>query len=202
MFRSLLLGTAAAVLALPAAAADASKNAKSAPKGVYEMDASHTTLTFCVVHMGLSNYCGRFNKSEGTLSFNGAEPQKSKLDVKIDVASVDTTSDKLDEKLRGEFFKATENPTATFKSTKITVTGENAGEIAGELTLRGVTKPVTLKATFNGGLMHPFSNAYAIGFSAEGKFKRSDFGLTDVSWSNFVADEITLQIDSEFQAKK
>jgi polyisoprenoid-binding protein YceI len=202
MIRNVVLGAASlALLALPSAA-DVSKNAKSAPKGAYEMDPTHTTLTFCVMHMGLSNYCGRFNKSQGTLTFNGSEPEKSKLAVTIDVASVDTVADKLDDKLRTELFKTGEFPTATFKSTKVSVTGENAGEITGDLTLRGVTKPVTLKVTFNGGLMHPFANAYAIGFSGETKFKRSDFGLTDVAWSQFASDEVSLYIDSEFIAKK
>lgn len=202
MLRNVLLGSASlAFLALPAAA-DVSKNPKSAPLGVYAMDPSHTTLTFCVMHMGLSNYCGRFNKSEGTLTFNGSEPAKSKLAVTIDVASIDTAVDRLDDKLRTELFKTGEFPTATFKSTKISVTGENAGEITGDLTMRGVTKPVTLKVTFNGGLMHPLANVYAIGFSGQAKFKRSDFGLTDVAWNQFAGDEVSLYIDSEFQAKK
>lgn len=201
MLRGTIFGIALSALALPAAA-DVSKNPKSAPKGAYEMDASHTTLTFCVMHMGLSNYCGRFNKAQGTLTFNGAEPEKSKLSVTIDATSVDTASDILDGKLRDDLLKTVGHPTATFKSTKVSVTGENAGEIAGDLTLRGVTKPVTLKVTFNGGTMHPLANAYALGFSAEGKFKRSDFGLTDVAWSSFASDEVLLSIDSEFIAKK
>lgn len=202
MTRSLLLGAAAlALLALPAHA-DVSKNPKAAPKGSYEMDPVHTTLTFCTMHMGLSNYCGRFNKAQGTLVFNGSEPEKSKLSVTIDVASIDTSSDKLDGKLRDELFKTSAHPTATFKSTKIAVTGENAGEITGDLTIRGVTKPVMLKATFNGGTMHPFANAYALGFSAGAKFKRSDFGLTDMAGEQFASDEVTLYIDSEFIAKK
>jgi polyisoprenoid-binding protein YceI len=203
MNRLVLLGTASfALMALPAAAIDVSKNPKSAPKGAYEMDPSHTTLTFCVMHMGLANYCGRFNKAEGALTFNGAEPEKSKISVTIDATSIDTTSDALDGKLRDDLFKTGQFPTATFKSTKIAVTGENAGAITGELTLRGVTKPVTLKVTFNGGLMHPFANAYAIGFSGEGKFKRSDFGMTDVAWNQFVSDDVSLYIDAEFVAKK
>lgn len=203
MNRTVLLGAASlALIALPVAAADVSKNPKSAPKGAYEMDPGHTTLTFCVMHMGLSNYCGRFNKAEGTLTFNGAEPEKSKLSVTIDAASIDTTSDKLDGKLRDELFKTGSFPTATFKATKISVTGENAGEITGDLTLRGTTKPVSLKVTFNGGLMHPFANAYAIGFTGEGKFKRSDFGMTDVAWNQFASDEVSLYIDAEFIAKK
>lgn len=202
MTRSVLFaGAAFALLAFPALA-DVSKNPKAAPKGSYEMDPTHTTLIFCTMHMGLSNYCGRFNKAQGTLVFNGSEPEKSKLSVTIDVASLDTASDKLDGKLRDELFKTTKHPTATFKSTKISVTGENAGEITGDLTVSGVTKPVTLKTTFNGGTMHPFANAYALGFSAEGKFKRSEFGLTDMPGEQFASDEVTLYIDSEFIAKK
>jgi polyisoprenoid-binding protein YceI len=198
---ALFAGAALALLALPVHA-DVSKNPKTAPKGAYEMDPVHTTLTFCTVHMGLSNYCGRFNKSQGTLVFNGSEPEKSKLSVTIDVASLDTASDKLDGKLRDELFKTSEHATATFKSTRVAVTGDNAGEITGDLTIRGVTKPVTLKATFNGGTMHPFANAYALGFSAEAKFKRSEFGLTDMPGEQFASDEVTLYIDSEFVAKK
>lgn len=189
----------AAMVALPAAA-DVSMNPKTAPTGKYRVDPNHTLITFCVTHMGVSNYCGRFNKASGDAVFNGSQPEKSSLTVTIDTASVDTTSDKLDGLLRDQFFETAKFPTATFKTTSIKVTGATTGEITGDLTLHGVTKPVTLKTAFTGGRPHMINSRYVLGFQATTSLKRADFAFPDVAWGVFVGDEVTLRIDAELQA--
>jgi len=198
--RALLI--AAALAAAPAAFAAASKNPLSAPTGKYTLDPDHTLVTFCITHMDVSTYCGRFNKVSGTAVFNGSQPEKSSVKVAIDTASVDTTSDKLDGTLRDAFFETGKFPTATFESTSIKKTGENTGEITGKLTLHGVTKPVTLKATFNGGREHPISGQYLLGFSAATTLKHADFSFPDVAWGVFIGDEVSLTIAVEMRADK
>lgn len=197
--RTLLLAAAAVALALPAFA-DVSTNPQSAPKGKYSLDPRHTTVTFCIVHMGVSNYCARFNSASGTVTFNGAQPEKSSAKVRVDVASIDTPVDKLDDELRNSFFETAKFPTATFDSSSIKVTGENSGEIEGALTLHGVTKDIVLKTVFNGGREHPMNGKRMLGFSASTTLNLADFAFPDVAWRGFVGDEVTLYIETEVQA--
>jgi polyisoprenoid-binding protein YceI len=157
------------------------------------------TVAFGVKHLGLSTYVGRFNTVSGKLTFNPAEPEKSSVEIAIDMASADTTSDKLDTKLRDEAFEASAFPTATFVSTKVTRTGETTGTVEGTLTLHGVSQPLTLDVVFNGGREHPFSKTYALGFSATASLKRSAFGVDD--WAMAAADDVTLTIEAEFIAQ-
>lgn len=201
MTRSSLIALLLATTALPVLA-DVSTNPQSAPKGKYKIDPSHTGVLFCIRHSGISDYCGRFNSVTGSATFNGGQPDKSSVSVEIDVNSLDTPSDKLDGELKSSFFEAAKFPTATFKSTAVKVTGKNEGEITGDLTLHGVTKPVTLKATFNGGKMHAFADTYVVGFSATAKIKHADFGFPAVAWRSFIGDEVTLYIETEMLAEK
>jgi len=187
---------------LTTALANTSLNPQSAPKGTYRLDPGHTLVQFCIRHMGISDYCGRFGKVSGTLSFNGAQPDKSSAKIDVDVRSLDTPSKPLDEKLRTQFFETDKFPSARFTSTAIRVTGDRTGIIAGDLELHGVKKQVELAVTFNGGLMHPFANAYAIGFSGTTTLKLQDFAFPDVSWSPFVGQDVRLTLEAEFIAEK
>jgi polyisoprenoid-binding protein YceI len=99
-------------------------------------------------------------------------------------------------------FQTSKYPKANFVSTQIVKTGENTGTVTGNLTLAGVTKPVTLKVTFNGGRDVPIPfQPYRIGFDAAGTIKRSDFGLTHMVWSGMVSDEVNLTINCEMERK-
>jgi polyisoprenoid-binding protein YceI len=197
MLRASLI-CAAALSALPALA-DVSKNPQNAAKGTYRIDPPHAVVMFCISHYGgTSNYCGWFPKVSGILQFNGAQPEKSSITATIDLARVQTRSDELDGRLRDDLFEVAKFGTATFKSTSVKVTGTNEGEITGDLSLHGVTKPVTLKATFNGGQPRPIGSGYMVGFSAAGTVKLADFALTNVAWKVFVGDEVTLRIEAEF----
>lgn len=182
--------------------ADVSTNPHSAPKGVYTLDSRHTILTFCIKHMGISNYCGRFNNVTGTLDFLGSQPEKATAKFTIDVNSLDTPSDALNQKLPKEFFETDKFATATFEVKSVTVDGENKGKINGELTLHGVTKPLVLTASFNGGTKDAFRDAYRIGFTAAGSFKHADFNFPNVAWRSFIGDEVTISVDAEFASGK
>ena len=197
MLRLLLI---AALLGLGAgsAIADVSKNPQSAPKGAYELVQRHSLVTFCIRHLEISNYCGWFPKLSGTLHFNGSQPANSSVEVTIDLTKTQTRSDELDGRLRDDMFEVEKFGTAMFKSTAVKITGPNQGEITGDLTLHGVTKPVTLKTTFNGGEPNPLGQGHLVGFSAETTIKLADFGLANVAWKVFVGDEVTLTIETEF----
>lgn len=179
---------------LPASAAS------SVPKGTYAIDPQHAQVIFMVRHMGLSTFYGRFGKVTGTLVGDPAAPDQATLEAQIDMNTVDTHVPELDKELKDSVFDTAKYPTATFKATKITVTGENTGTVTGDFTLKGVTKPVTLNVTFNGGRNSPIPFApYRIGFDATGTLKRSDFGLTGYIWGGFVGDDITIAIEAEFE---
>ncbi|MEQ1752670.1 MAG: YceI family protein [Micropepsaceae bacterium] len=193
----------ASILALAgSSAAGVSLNPQSAPKGVYRVDPKHASVVFCIRHMDISNYCGRFSGVTGKINFNGSQPEKSSASIELDVASVNTPTDSLSAELRRAFFETDKFPKASFVSTSIKLTGKSTAEITGDLTLHGVTRPATLVTTFNGGLQHPLENAYAIGFSAATKLDIADFNFPDVDWKIFIADDVSLKIEAEFIAEK
>jgi polyisoprenoid-binding protein YceI len=202
-FRFLLALAVAAFAGAMPTLADISKNPQSAPQGRYDIDPPHAVAMFCIAHFGgMTNYCGWFPKVSGTLQFLGAQPEKSSVEATIDLTKVQTRSDELDQRLRDDFFEVAKFGTATFKSTAVKVTGANQGEITGDLTLHGITKPLTLKATFNGGQPRPIGSGHVIGFSATGTVKLADFNLTGVAWKTFVGDEASLRIEAEFVSNK
>lgn len=204
--RHFLLATTATVLLLTTPAAFAENVMPKPPttdlstlkSGLYTLDASHTTLLFNVGHMGFSNYFGRFNKLSGTLQFDARAPENSKLAITIDMTSIDTNNEKLEGELKSsQFFDTANFPTATFVSTAIEPTGPTTGKVTGNLTLHGVTRPVVLNVTFNGGGQNALSAADVLGFSATGTFDRSQFGVT--LYLPMVGDATALTISSEFQ---
>jgi len=185
------------------------------PAGDYGLDLTHGSVTFKVSHMGLSNYTARFAKWDATITFDPANLTASKVVATIDPTSVKTdypgdykkshaqTGFKSwDEDLSksDKFFNSGKFPAITFTSTKVETTGEKTGKVTGDLTLLGVTKPVTLDVTFNGSKNpHPFVPAAAIGFSATGSIKRSDFGVAFPPGP--VGDDVSIIIEGEFIQK-
>jgi polyisoprenoid-binding protein YceI len=218
---AILAVSAAALLAAcsPAAdkagapAADAAATAPvelKAPAGVYVMDPTHASLQWSIGHNTISNYTARFNKFDAKITLDPANLANSAVEVSIDPASVDANypgdytgthagsgfkSWSEDIAKNKNFLNAGAFPQITFKSTKVELTGPRTAKVTGDLTFLGVTKPVTLDATFNGEIeKHPFMQVPAIGFAAEGKFKRSDFGMP----VGPVGDETTIRFDGEF----
>lgn len=172
------------------------------PSGMYELDKSHAFILFKIKHLGFSNYRGRINNFESQLNFDAQNPEKSSLEVVIDMTSADSNNPKMLEHYTKDFFNTAQFPTATFKSTKITKTAADKGTIDGTLTFLGVSKPVTLNVTFNGSGIMPFTKKETLGFSATAHIKRSDFGLT--AFLPMIGDDVDLEIETEYNyaAKK
>jgi polyisoprenoid-binding protein YceI len=172
-----------------------------APPGRYSVVRDHTQVVFSIVHLGLSPYFGRVAGATGNMTFNPLDPSRSNLSIELDPKTVSTLSDLVSRQLCGDdVFACAKFPKIAFKSTSIKRTGDNTGEIAGDLTLAGVTKPVTLHAMFHGGMQGPLGqDNYQLGFSAETTLKRSDFNLTKMIWASTVSDDVKLTIAAEFE---
>ncbi len=162
----------------------------------YDFDKAHTSILYFVEHMGLSEMQGEFRAFDGELLIDNADITKSSVNVSIDAASLDMDHDKLNEHLKTkDFFDVAGQPKLTFKSTMVESKGENALAVTGDLTLLGVTKPVTLAVTLRKVDSHPFAKRPAIGIHAEGAIKRSDFGM-NYGIPN-IGDTVKIRIDSE-----
>lgn len=167
----------------------------------YVLDPHHTQVTFGWTHFGFSHMSGRFDKVEGTFLFDPAAPAKSTVEVSIPIASLSTGVTDLDDDLRGDgFFDATKFPNATFKSTSVKSTGKDKLAVSGDLTIHGVTKPVTLDVTINKIGMHPMAQRAVAGFDASTTVKRTDFGIT--KYAPNVSDEIQIHISTETAVPK
>lgn len=171
----------------------------------WDLDASHADVSFSVRHMMVSNTKGRFSGVKGVLEVDDKDITKSKIDVEIDVNTIDTRDAKRDEHLKSpDFFDVAKFPKMTFKSKSVTKAGA-ALKVAGDLTIHGVTKPVVLDATVTEPVKTPFGTTVRA-VSATTKINRKDFGL---SWNKAleaggvaVGEEVTITIDAEFGLKK
>ena len=170
----------------------------------YSLDPDHTEVRFTWDHLGLSRQGGRFTTAAGTLTFDPAKPEASTVDVKIPVKSLSTGIKKLDEHLitTKDFFDVAANPAITFKSTLVRMKSNKTGEVEGELSINGVSKPVVLDAVWNFSGEHPlqainpvYAGAYASGFSATTQIRRSDWGITRTI--PYVSDELRITIETE-----
>lgn len=145
--------------------------------GTWSIDSTHSTVGFIVRHLMVAKVRGRFGDFAGTLAI-GTTPEDSQAEVTIDVTSIDTRDAKRDAHLRsGDFFDVDRNPQASFRSTGLVRTGASTFDLPGELTLAGVTRPVTLAVTYEGVALDPWGGTRAA-FSAETEVDREDFGLT------------------------
>lgn len=162
----------------------------------YEFDKPHTNIVFFVNHVGFSNMVGVFTSYDGFFTFDPKKPEESTIDVTIHPSGIRTSSTALDEHLqKKDWFNTEAFPKVRFVSTSIKVTGEKTGDVTGNLTMLGVTKPVVLHVTFNKGDYHPISKDFIAGFSAEATIKRSDFGMT--SGIPMVGDDVRLMVETE-----
>ena len=162
----------------------------------YTLDPAHTQAQFSWSHLGYSHPEAGFDDIRGTLQWDAEHIEKSSVSVTIRIDSVHSHVPALDEKLKSaELFDSAKYPTATFVSTKIARGKGNRLRIAGDLTLHGVTKPVTVDATLNHVGVYPMLEVPAAGFDASATIKRSDFGVSEGIPN--VADAITLRISTE-----
>jgi polyisoprenoid-binding protein YceI len=147
-------------------------------KTTWTIDPAHTSAEFAVKHLMISTVKGQFSDIGGRLTLDDSAPIRSSVEVEIGVSSVDTREAKRDEHLRSaDFFAAEEYPTMTFRSTEVERTGEDTYNVRGDLTIRGVTKPVVLSVEREGQVNDPWGSE-RIGFTATAKLDRRDFGLT------------------------
>ena len=186
---------AAALLAgSPALAAD-----------TYTFDKPHSTVMFQVRHI-FTNLTGKFRDFEGTIQVDKANPSASSVDFTIQAASIDTNDAKRDEHLKtADFFDVSNNPKITFKSTSVKPAGKDVYQVTGDLTMHGVTKPVTLTVAFLGEGKDPWGNE-KLGFDVTGTLNRKDFGI---NWNKtldtggvLVGDEVKVQIGVEANKAK
>jgi polyisoprenoid-binding protein YceI len=150
-----------------------------AKAGTYALEGSHTQVLFAYDHMGLTNNMGLISGGTGTLTLDPKKPAASSVTVEMPVSTIHTTIAKLDEEFQGpKFFDAAKFPNAKFVSTMVMPKGATAADIMGNLTIHGVTKPVTLKASFAAAGVSAFGpKADNVTFNATTTIKRSDFGL-------------------------
>jgi polyisoprenoid-binding protein YceI len=175
---------------------------KTATKTKWALDPTHSEIVFKVRHMMITNVKGEFRKFEGSIVTEGSDFSKASVDVTIDAGSVFTNEDKRDGHLRSaDFFDAENFPSLTFKSKSFKKVSEDGYELAGVLTIKGVSKDVVLNVEFGGINKDPWGNEKA-GFSASGKINRKDFGL---NWNAaletggvLVSDEVKVSAEVQF----
>ena len=205
---SALVAEAPAPVAEPAAAAPATPapSIEGIPAGDYKLDPAHSTLFFRVSHMGFSKFTARFDTDSADLKLDPANPSAATLVAKVDPATLTFHAPPkgFEEEIRGEgFLDAGQFKSIDFKSTAIKLTGPNTADVTGDLTLHGVTKPITLQMTYNGGYAgHVYEPMARIGFSGHGTFKRSDFGMgagvPQPGSTMGVFDEVEVILESEW----
>jgi len=179
-----------------------------APSGEYRLDPNHSTLVVRAPHFGLSSYQLRFNTLSGALNFDAENPARSSVAITVDTTSLDTPytgQTDFDAQLQNsEWLDSATHPTATFRSTSVQQTGPRTAFVAGDLTIRGITRPARFDVTYNGSWrQHPAGPPISgIGFSARGTIRRSEYGLTvlqpTTGPNSGVADEIELVLEAEF----
>ncbi|MEM8952381.1 MAG: YceI family protein [Pseudomonadota bacterium] len=192
------LGLGAGALMLAGAIAISPTSAK-AEAADFVLDPTHTSITFFVSHIGYADTAGMFLESEGTFSYDEEAKELKSAAITVKTDSVFTNHDKRDEHLRNaDFLNTSEFPEMTFVATKAEKISDTEGKVTGDLTLLGVTNPITLDVTFNKAGNYPFGDGhYALGFDATGSFNRSDFGMSYGVDGGIVGDEIKLVIGAE-----
>lgn len=201
LIAALLITTSAAQAQVPPPSSD------PIPKGSYSLDKAHASLIFRVNHLGFSSFTGRFTQYDARLEFDPTKPASSSVSVTIDPRSISSDNAPggfLDTLATSkDWLDAAEFPEMKYVSQRVEVVSPQELRVHGQLTVRGVTKPLVLVTRFNGGYAgHPFDPAARVGFSAQGSFKRSDFGLAygvPTGDSKFgVGDEVQVMLEAEF----
>ena len=170
------------------------------PSGDYKLDPAHSLIGFAVRHLEINWVEGRFKEFEGTIHYDDKDVTRSSVEFSAKVASVDTEVEARDKHLRtADFFEVEKFPTMTFKSTRVERKGKDAYILHGDLTLKGVTKPVALPFTIKGAVKDPWGNT-RFGIAGETKINRRDFG---VNYGNAfaggldVGNEVTISLQLE-----
>jgi polyisoprenoid-binding protein YceI len=180
-------------------AATAPADPVAAPAGVYVLDRAHTSLAAKVRRLGLSVFTLRFERFDAGYDYDPGRPELSRITVTIDANAVDVGNPRFGAQFARRFLGADRFPEITFTSAGVQRTGPGHGLLTGDLTLNGVTRPVTLDVAFDGSGPTAEGDGYRMGFWATADVKRSDFGLK--SWESLVGDNVRLLIEAQFVHK-
>ena len=195
---------ASAMLLVSSCASLVKPNVSAAPAalkaGEYHLDKKHAALLFKIGHLAFSKFVGRFDRFDASLDFDASAPENAVVDAAIDMTSLDVANPDFAATLTGpSWFDAAKFPEARFTTTRIEKTGETTGRMTGDLTLHGVTEPVTLDVVFNGGANDILRGGYVVGFSAKGVISRGEFGVD--KFDGIVGDDVEIEIEAEFVKK-
>jgi len=197
--RATVLALVLAIVASgPLSASPRSRDPAQVPAGDYVLDKPHASLIARVAHLGFSQYTMRFDRLDGRFTFDPANWKAPQMTFEADADSVDTGDKDFDRQIAG-YFDAGAHPKITFQARSLEQTGEGTGKLTGDLTLRGVSRPVTLDLVFNGVGPGMMGTGTRLGFSGTARINRSEFGLNQVQ--SFVGDEVNLQFELEFYRK-
>lgn len=167
--------------------------------GIWKNDSAHSQLGFTVTHLGVSDVSGTFNDFEVTVQSSKADFSDAVFELNAKTASIDTRVEQRNNHLKSpDFFDVEKYPSFTFKSTSIKPAGKNKYKLSGDLTLHGVTKPVTMDLLYRGTIENPMSKKQTAGFQLTGTIKRSEFNVGDKFPAAMVSDEVRIKADGEF----
>ena len=168
-------------------------------KTKWTIDPAHSEIFFKVKHLMITNVKGEFRTFEATVISEGNDFSNAEVNVEIDASSIFTNSDARDGHLKSpDFFEVEKYPSMTFKSTSITVVSKDKYKLNGNLTLRGITKPVSMDLLYRGTNVDVKSNKSTSGFQLTGMIKRSDFGVGPKFPAPVLSDEVQIKADGEF----
>ncbi len=166
--------------------------------GNYKLDKDHAYVHFKIGHLGLSMIVGRFNTVDASLEFDPANIEAMKINGIVDAASIDVNNEDLEDTLRGGYWFDTERyPQVTFNSASVVLGPEGDLRVSGELTVLGITKPITLIGRFNGGADNLLTRKYTLGFTGNATISRAAFGMD--AFAGIIADNVDIEIHAEFQ---
>jgi polyisoprenoid-binding protein YceI len=168
-------------------------------QSVWKSDKAHSQLKFDITHLGVSTVSGAFTDFDATITATKPDFSDAIFTLTAKTESINTGVDKRNEHLKSaDFFDAAANPEISFKSNLVKSAGKDKFQVTGDLTMHGVTKPVTLELTHRGTVTNPMSKKPVAGFRATGTIKRADFGIGPKFPAPMISEEVTLIADGEF----
>jgi polyisoprenoid-binding protein YceI len=165
----------------------------------WQNDDAHSQLEFTVTHLGISDISGTFNDFDVTVNSTKPDFSDATFELTANISSIDTRVEARDNHLKSpDFFDAANHPTLSFKSTSLKKEGKNSYKLAGNLTMHGVTKPVTMDLIYKGTVEHPMNKKQVAAFQLTGTIKRSDFAIGEKFPAPMISDEVRIKADGEF----
>ena len=170
-----------------------------AQQATWKSDKAHSKLGFTITHLSISDVDGSFKNFDATITANKADFSDAVFELSADVASVNTEMEMRDNHLKGpDYFNVEKFPKLTFKSTGIKSTGKNKYKLTGNLTIHGITKPVTLDLVYKGTIENPMSKKPTSGFQVTGTIKRTDFDIAAKTPTAVLGNEVKITANGEF----